>query len=82
MPVVSVRVNEETKAKMDRLAHVNWSQVLRDAIERKIEEEEMRTRHIDRRRLLQAVIVTDSLRRAKPGWRSEEEIRKWREKRR
>ena len=76
MPIITVRVDEETKRMMDRLRHINWSEVIRRAIRKKIREE-MR-RNIDRRRLLEAYKLTEKLRRECPGWDSVREIRRWR----
>ena len=36
MEVVSVRVDEETRRKMRYLSHVNWSEVIRAAIRKKV----------------------------------------------
>ena len=73
MSIVTVRVDEETKKRMNRLRHVNWSGVLRDAIDRKLNEESSRD-------LAQAVLLTDKVRKkAPPGWNSTEVIRYWRE---
>ncbi|RMF90485.1 MAG: hypothetical protein D6733_03650 [Methanobacteriota archaeon] len=80
MPVISLRIDEKTKRKMSRLKHINWSQVIREGILQKIEEEEKR--RIDRALLSQAVKENDRLKRKVPGYDSTLEIRKWREARR
>ena len=81
--VVSAKIDEETRQRMRRLPDVNWSQVMREAIQKKIEEEERRRAPIDRERLRRAATRTDAIRTpATPGWDSTEEIRKWREARR
>jgi hypothetical protein len=75
MAIVTVRIDEETKRKMKRLRHINWSGVLREAVNRKIEQEEGRN-------LASAVLLNDGLRRKAPkGWNSVEVIRYWREHR-
>ncbi len=79
MPIITVRIDEDMKRMMDKLRHINWSEVIRNAISKRIEEE-MR-RKIDRRRLLWASTITDTLRRRGVGWSSVEEIRRWRESR-
>ena len=79
--VVSVKVENKMKEKMKKLAHVNWSQVIRDAIAGKIEEEERMARDIDTELLQEAARMTDTIRRAVKGWSSVEEIRRWREAR-
>ena len=75
MSVVTVRVDEETKKKMSQMRHVNWSSVLREAIEKKLAQESNRD-------LANAILTTDKLRKkAPPGWNSVEVIRYWREHR-
>jgi hypothetical protein len=75
MSIITVRVDEETKKKMSRMRQVNWSSVLREAINRKIREESNRD-------LARAVLVTDKVRKkAPPNWSSTEVIRYWREHR-
>ena len=78
MAIITVRIDDELRKKMRELKHVNWSEVIRQAIIQKIQEEE-RFRKIDRRRLLKAVEITDSLKRKIEGWNSTLEIRKWRD---
>jgi len=79
--VVSARIDEETRRRMRRLPHVNWSQVIREAINDRLRREEMRRRP-DRAQLLEAKRLADSIRRPSPGWDSTEEIRRWRDLRR
>ena len=70
-----MRVDEETKKKMNRMTHVNWSSVLRDAIDRKLAQE-------SNRNLAKAVLINDKvMKKARPGWDSVEVIRYWREHR-
>jgi DNA-binding transcriptional regulator YdaS (Cro superfamily) len=80
--VVSVKVDKETKEKMRRLSHVNWSETIRRAIEHTIEEEELRDRNIDPKDVREARAIADSIRRPSKGWDSTSEIRKWRDRRR
>ncbi len=79
MEVVSVRVDSKMRKKMRSLSHVNWSEVIRRAIGQKIREEELERRNLSFESLRLAAKLTDELRRPSPGWRSEEEIRKWRD---
>ncbi len=44
MPLVTVRVDDETKAKMDRLENLNWSQILRERIFEVLERESRKNR--------------------------------------
>ena len=75
MPVITVRVDEETKRRMERLAHINWSGVVREAIHRVLEGEGLRN-------LAKAVLLNErSLIRPRAGWRGVDEIRRWRGRR-
>jgi metal-responsive CopG/Arc/MetJ family transcriptional regulator len=82
MEVVSIRVDEQLKRRMERLGQVNWSEVIRTAISVKVQEEERRERRIVPESLMRAKALTDKLRRPSRGWSSVEEIRKWRNQRR
>jgi len=79
MSVISVRLDEETRRKMKLLSHLNWSEVIRQAIIQKILEEENKKRKLDPNILKEAAELTDKIRRPSPGWSSTEEIRKWRQ---
>lgn len=81
MVVVSVRVDEELKRRMNRLPHINWSAVIRQSITERVREEEVKQRRVDPQLLLEAAELTDEIRRPSPGWSSTEEIRKWRQSR-
>lgn len=81
MEVFSIKVEKRVKEKMKKMAHVNWSEVIRRAIAGKIAEEEARARNIDAQLLLEAASLTDKIRKTVKGWNSVEEIRRWREAR-
>lgn len=75
LAVISVRVSEEVKRRMERLKHINWSEVVRKAIMKVLEEEEGRS-------LAKAVLLNEKVRKKAPeGWDSTEVIRYWREHR-
>ena len=81
--VVSFKVDEETKAKMDALKDVNWSEVIRRAVKEKVETEERLRQKIDRARALRASEDMERLRSKTSGrWSGVEEIRRWRVARR
>ena len=82
MEVVSVKVDSDTKQRMRRLSRVNWSETIRRAIEKTIEEEELRERNVKPRDVRKARLMADSIRRPSKGWDSTREIRKWRDRRR
>lgn len=73
MVSITVRVSEEVKQKMNQLKGVNWSEVIRRAIEEEIRKARMReaSRRID--------VLRE---KSKMKWDSTEVIRQWRERRR
>ena len=79
--VVSFRISRRLKERMDRLKHVNWSEVVRRAIYETVVREEARLRVKDAERLKRAVFRSEELSRRVAGWNSVEEIRRWRERR-
>lgn len=79
--VVSFRIDRRLKEKMDRLKHINWSEVVRRAIQEVIIREEARMRGKDLDRIKRAALRSELLSRRVEGWSSVEEIRRWREAR-
>ena len=79
--VISFRVDRELKEKMDRLRHVNWSEVVRRAIYEVVVREEARLRSKDPERLRRALVRSEKLSRQVEGWSGVEEVRRWRERR-
>ncbi len=81
MEVVSVKVDPETKRRMAELRDVNWSEVLREAIRRRLDIEERLRTPIDRRRALAAARRMDEFRsRIRPSaFDAVREIRRWRD---
>ena len=84
MEVVSIKVDSSTKKRMARMRDINWSEVLRDAIRRRLELEERLRTPIDRRRASEAARRMDEFRRqlGASDYDSTKEIRRWRELRR
>jgi len=81
--VVSVKVDDETKDKMDLYRDINWSEVVRRAIKGRVDLEERLRRRIDRARALRASEDMERLRAKTSGrWSGVEEVRRWREARR
>jgi hypothetical protein len=81
MEVVSVKVDKKTKEKMRKFSNVNWSETIRNAIEAKLNEEELKNRHLDFAEIREASKIADSVRKTIKGWNSTAEIRKWRDQR-
>ncbi len=79
--VVSFRIDRRLKERMERLKHINWSEVVRRAIEQVVVMEEAKIQGKDRARIVWASIKMDKLRRRVEGWSSVEEIRRWRMRR-
>ena len=77
--VVSFRIDKELKERMERLRHINWSEVVRRAIREVIALEEAKLRRKDVVRLRRAALRSEELSRRVEGWSSVEEIRRWRE---
>lgn len=74
MPVITVRIDEETKRLMEQVK-INWSEFIRNAIRNKVMEER-------RKNLAKAVLINERLRRKSMGEaRAEEIIRKFRDER-
>ena len=75
MSTITVRVPREIRELMKKYRGVNWSEVVREAILKKIREE-------SERNLAEAVLLNEKLRRKAPeGWNSVKVIRNWRRKR-
>ena len=84
MEVVSFKVDGTMKNRMARIRDLNWSEVLREAVERRLDLEERLRAPIDRRRALDAARRMDEF-RAHVGpseYDSTKEIRRWRDQRR
>lgn len=77
---MSFRISKEIKERMDRLKHINWSEVVRRAIYEVIVREEAKLRGKDIERLRRAVLKSEELSRKVEGWKAVEEIRRWRER--
>jgi len=74
MTVITVRIDDDIKSAMDKV-DVNWSEVIRGAIKRRIEEEK-------RRNLAKAVLINEELRRsASDEELAEDIIRRFRDER-
>jgi predicted transcriptional regulator len=56
MTVISVRVNDAVKERMNELKHINWSEIIREEIIRILKRE-------DRRDLAKALLMNEDLRR-------------------
>ena len=71
MFMMAVRVDEELRERMRRHPDVNWSEVVRETIENKVRELEMK----------EAAKTMDELTEKTSGtWSGVEEIRRWRDR--
>jgi predicted CopG family antitoxin len=74
MKTLSVKVDEKLRERMKELKHLNWSEVIREFIRKKNEE--------DGRNIAEAVLLNERPRKVSPeGWDSARVIRGWRLKR-
>lgn len=82
--LVSFRVDERLKKRMEALAHLNWSEVLRQYVGKIVTEEEAQSqRNKDFAAIAEAMATIDDLRsKSQSGWSGAEEIKKWRRLRR
>ena len=78
MAIITVRIDDDLKKRMEKEGHINWSEVIRRAIVSRIEEEEL-WGTLDRRKLIKAASMNDAMRKKVSGWDSVAEIRRWRE---
>ncbi len=86
MAIITVRVPEDLKRRMEQLPELNWSEVMRRAVERRVSEEIAKRREHDGRRLRQAAKTQDQIAKRLSftpagSWKSLEVIRYWREHR-
>jgi len=74
MTVITVRIDEETKKMMDKI-NINWSEAIRQAIRRTIEEEK-------RKNLAKAVLINERIKKKSRGeMKAEDIIRRFRDER-
>lgn len=78
--VVSFRIDKRLKERMDKLKHINWSEVVRKAIYEVVIREEAKLHKKDFERIKWAANKCEELSRRIEGWDSVREIRRWREK--
>ena len=73
--IIRVRINDDTKRKMEKLKHINWSEIIREAVIKVLEKEKNRN-------IAKAVLLNEKVRKKAPeGWNSVEALRYWREHR-
>ena len=70
---------EETKGKMKRLRHVNWSEVMRQTLLKKIREGSRQ--EVDPDMVEEAIRLMDESRRPRAGFDGTAETRRWRDER-
>src|SRR3990172_1255680 len=81
MSAISRKMGQELRSRMKRFSHVNWSQVVRDAVEARIRSEESLAAPIDVPRAIAAVRRMDEMaRRLRGGKELAGEVRKWRDR--
>lgn len=78
MPTMSTKIPENLKKRIEKLPHINWSEVMRVAILKRVEEEEKRIMERNRKIIEQSSQMMDQLRRKAQG-NTTDELRAWRE---
>ena len=80
MNPINIRIDDETKARMESYPDINWSEVIRRAIKERLEiEKALRGKKFDQARAIRAATAMNRLRAKTSGkWNGAEEIRKWR----
>ncbi len=73
MAVISVRIDDELKKRMERFPYVNWSEIVRQELEKVVE-------RLERRNLAEALLLNEKIKKRSDG-DSAELIRKWRDRR-
>ena len=82
--VITFRISRDLKRRMDRLRHINWSELLRGYVRKVVEEEEERLRaRRDPLRIKRAIEEMDMLASLSSGsgWSGAEEVLRWRRRR-
>lgn len=75
MPTISVRIDSELTKKMDKFKHFNWSEIIRQTIESKVQNE-------TEKNMAKAVLINERIRKKAPkNFNSVDLIRKFREER-
>lgn len=75
MPTISVRIDTELKKEMDKLKRLNWSEVIRKAIKKEIQNEREKN-------LAKAILINEKIfKKAPEDFNSVELIRHFREER-
>jgi len=75
MTTISVRIDPELKKQMDKLKHLNWSEIIRNAINKKIQNE-------TETNLAKAILLNEKIRKkAHENFNSTDLIRRFREER-
>ncbi len=73
MPVISVRIDDNLKKRMDKFSYVNWSKVLRQELQKVLDS-------LEKRNMAKAVLINEKVRK-KADFDSTDIIRKWRDER-
>ncbi len=78
MTTMSTKIPEKLRKRVEKLSHINWSEVMRLSIVKKVEEEEEKMMHRDRKSIVQSLQIIENLRRKAQG-NTTKELRTWRE---
>ena len=79
MEIITARIDKETKEKMKKFSYINWSDVIRESVLKRLRDEESKERVIDKEAVAEGITKAAMIRKSSIGWNSTEEIRKWRD---
>ncbi|MHB1440710.1 MAG: hypothetical protein ACYCSO_06775 [Cuniculiplasma sp.] len=79
MEIITARIDKETKEKMKKFSYINWSDVIRESVLKRLKDEESKERVIDKEAVAEGITKAAMIRKSSIGWNSTEEIRKWRD---
>lgn len=75
MTNISIRIDPELKKEMKKLKYLNWSEVIRDAIKKRIQNERERN-------IAKAILINEKIRKNAPeNFNSADIVRRFREER-
>jgi hypothetical protein len=77
--IINARIDKETKEKMKKFSYINWSDVIRESVLKRLRDEESREHVIDKEAVAEGIAKAAMIRKSSIGWNSTEEIRKWRD---
>ena len=70
----------EKLKKLKKLSYINWSDIIRDSVIKKLKKEKSREQVIYREAITEGIEIASTVRKSSFAWNSTAEIRKWRDR--